>query len=310
MKEKVPIEMEGRRLEVSNLDKVLYPATGFTKAQVIDYYDRVSPAMLPHLEGRPVTLKRYPDGVDGKFFYEKECPAHHPEWVHTAPVPSHGEREVVHYCVVENLSTLVWLANLAALELHTILSRYPDLIHPGFVVFDLDPGAPADILDCARAAHRLREILHDAGLECFPKTSGGKGLHVYAPLNTEVTFDRTKAFAHAIALLMEKRYPKRMVAVQSREERKGKVLVDWGQNDLHKSTACVYCLRARERPLVSTPLSWDELEELRKRDDPGALYFEPWEVLERIEERGDLFAPVLDMKQYLPDLEDAPTPPS
>ena len=300
---KVPIEVEGNTLEVSNLDKVLYPSTGFTKAQVIDYYNRVSPVMLPHLEGRPVTLKRYPDGVEGGFFYERECPSHHPDWVRTVEVRGSRNGKVVHYCEVANLSTLVWLANLAALELHTMLARGSDLSRPDFVVFDLDPGAPADVLDCAWAAHRIWELLQDAGLSCFPKTSGGKGLHVYVPLNSEVTFEWTKSFAHAVALLMEKRYPKRMVAIQSREERKGKVLLDWGQNEARRSTACVYSLRARQRPFVSTPLSWDELEELRGGGDPSALYFEPWEVLQRVKERGDLFADVLELKQDLPALQ-------
>ena len=297
---KVSIEVEGNRPQVSNLDKVLYPSTGFTKAQVIDYYKRVSPVMLPHLEGRPVTLKRYPDGVEGGFFYERECPSHHPDWVRTVAVPGTRDGKVVHYCEVDNLSTLVRLANLAALELHTMLARGGDLSRPDFVVFDLDPGAPADILDCAWAAHRIREVLQDEGLHCFPKTSGGKGLHVYVPLNSKATFERTKSFANTVALLMEKRYPKRMVAVQRKEERKGKVLLDWGQNEAHRSTVCAYSLRARQRPFVSTPLSWDELEELRGGGDPSALYFEPWEVLQRVKERGDIFADVLEMKQELP----------
>ncbi len=297
MSDKVRVEVEGRALELSNLDKVFYPATGFTKAQVIDYYTRIAPVMLPHLEGRPVTLKRYPDGVEGESFFEKECPAFHPEWVDTATVESRNERGKVTYCVVDNTATLVWLANLASLELHTLLARDEDTGRPTFVAFDLDPGPPADVLDAAWAAARLREVLQEVGIECLPKVSGGKGLHVYVPVNTPVDYQKTKEFAHAVALLLEKRYPERVTSVMRKDLRAGKVLLDWSQNDPHKTTVCAYSLRARERPLVSAPVTWDELEEARKSRSPEALEFEAWEALRRAEDLGDLFAPVLRLEQ-------------
>jgi bifunctional non-homologous end joining protein LigD len=297
LSKKVPVDIEGNRIELSNLDKVLYPATGFTKAQVIDYYTRAAPVMLPHLRGRPVTLKRYPDGVEGEFFFEKECPAFHPGWVSITTQPSRNVRQKVNYCVVDNLSTLVWLANLAALELHTLLAPGDDPGRPSFVAFDLDPGPPADILDAAWAASRLRELLDESGLKSFPKVSGGKGVHVYVPINGPVGFDETKGFAHAVARLLEKRYPERVTSMMRKDLRGGKVFVDWSQNDPHKTTVSVYSLRARRKPVVSAPVTWEELDEARRRGDPGALEFEPWEVLRRADEHGDLFAPVLDLEQ-------------
>lgn len=300
MTDRVNTEVEGKILELSNLDKVLYPETGFTKAQVIDYYTRIAPVMLPHLKGRPVTMKRYPDGVEGEFFYEKECPAFHPDWVHTEPIPGTHKRPVVNYCVVDNLATLVWLANLASLELHTLLSTNGDVHRPTFMAFDLDPGEPADVLECAWAAERLRELLEDAGLESFPKTSGGKGLHLYVPLNTKVAFEETKEFAHAIARLMEKKFPERVTSVMRKDLRGGKVFIDWSQNDPHKTTVCVYSLRARPHPTVATPVTWVELDEARKHGSPGALSFEAWEVLVRADEKGDLFEGVLTLEQKLP----------
>ena len=300
MSEKVRADVGGRQLELSNLDKVLYPATGFTKAQVIDYYTRVAAVMLPHLEGRPVTLKRYPDGVEGEFFFEKQCPAFHPDWVDTATVESRNRRGEVTYCVAESVATLVWLANLAALELHTLLARRDDIDRPTFVAFDLDPGPPADVLDAAWAAFRLREVLAEAGLECFCKVSGGKGLHVYVPVNGPVGYAATKGFAHAAALLLEKRYPERITSVMRKDLRTGKVFIDWSQNDPHKTTVCAYSLRARERPFVSAPMTWDELEDARKGRSAEALKFEAWEVLKRAEDYGDLFAGVLTLRQELP----------
>jgi bifunctional non-homologous end joining protein LigD len=296
---KVQVEIEGHPLEISHLDKVLYPASGFTKAQVIDYYTRIAPVMLPHLRGKPVTLKRYPDGVDGEFFFEKECPAYHPDWVSTSTQPSKNVRQEVNYCVVDNLATLVWLANLAALELHTLLAPGAEADRPTCVAFDLDPGSPADVLDSAWAAVRLREILDQEGLRCIPKTSGGKGIHVFVPLNEPIDFTTTKRFAHSVAQLLEKTYPERVTSMMKKDLRAGKVFVDWSQNDPHKTTVCAYSLRARERPIVSTPLTWDELEEALNRGDPGMLSFEAGEVLSRAEERGDLFARVLELKQDL-----------
>lgn len=304
MRDQVRVEVNGKELALSNLDKVMYPKTGFTKGQVIDYYGRIAEVMLPHLKGRPVTLKRYPDGVEGKFFYEKECPSFHPDWVDTATLPSeHGKKDHVDYCMVDNRATLLWLANLASLELHALLSLHADVSRPTCMVFDLDPGEPADILDCAWTAMRLREILNESGLRSTPKTSGKKGIHVCVPLNTAVDFDRTKSFAHAAAVLLARRYPERVTALMNKAERKGKVFVDWSQNDPHKSTVCVYSLRAVGKPHVSTPISWDELEEAYRHRQAGELFFETWEVLERVGEGGDLFEPLAETKQELPELE-------
>ena len=297
------VQVEGHSLELSNLDKVMYPETGFTKAQVIDYYTRIADVMLPHLEGRPVTLKRYPDGVTGEFFFEKECPTFHPEWVNTTTYTSKNVRGMVNYCVVDNLPTLIWLANLAALELHTLLSLKQEPARPTFVAFDLDPGSPADVLDSAWAALRLRELLEDAGLECVPKVSGSKGIHVCVPLNTPVDYEATKRFAHAIAMLLERTYPDSMTSVMSKAVRGGKVFVDWSQNDPHKTTVCVYSLRARPRPLVSAPVTWDELEEAREGKNPDALAFEAWEALKRAEDHGDIFSKLLTLEQTLPNLK-------
>jgi bifunctional non-homologous end joining protein LigD len=295
----VEVEVEGRRLKLSNLDKVFYPAVGFTKGQVIDYYRRVAPALLPHLCDRPLTLKRYPDGVEGQFFYEKQCPSYRPEWIQTVAVRNKRE---VQYCLANDLSTLIWLANLADLELHTSLSRADDIHRPTMMVFDLDPGDPAAILDCAQVGIALRDLFRNLGLDCYPKTSGSKGLQVYVPLNTPVTYDDTKPFAHAIAMLLEKQLPDLVVSSMKKSIRKGKVFVDWSQNDDHKTTACVYSLRARERPLVSTPVRWKEVEEAFNSEDDTLLAFEAETVLERVEKDGDLFAPVLEQEQSLPSL--------
>jgi bifunctional non-homologous end joining protein LigD len=291
---RVEVEVEGRRLSLSNLDKVMYPAVGFTKGQLIDYYTRIAPYVLPHLRGRPLTLKRYPDGADGQFFYEKQCPSHRPEWVATASIPT-GSR-AIDFCLADDLPTLVWLANLADLELHTSLSLAERIERPTTMVFDLDPGAPAGLAECAEVAVALRELLERLSLSAFAKTSGSKGIQVYVPLNTEVTYDETKPLAHAIARHLEGERPELVVSSQRKSLRGGKVLIDWSQNDEHKTTVCVYSLRAGERPTVSTPLDWDELE------DPGALVFDSDDVLARVEERGDLFAPVAEMEQPLPEL--------
>jgi bifunctional non-homologous end joining protein LigD len=298
----VEVEVEGRRLSLSNLDKVLYPEAGFTKGHVIDYYTRVAPVLLGHLRGRPLTLKRYPNGVDGKYFYEKECPSHRPDWVPTEAVWSRRNGRHVNYCLVEELSTLVWLANLADLELHTSLSLAADIGRPTMLVFDLDPGAPAAILECARVGLWLRSIFDQLGLESFPKTSGSKGLQVYVPLNTPVGYDDTKPFARAVAELIEREHSDLVVSSMKKELRAGKVLIDWSQNDEHKTTVCVYSLRARERPTVSTPLTWDEVEGALEADDAGRLSFTSEEALERTVERGDLFAALLELEQELPRL--------
>ena len=302
MTQAVEVEVEGRPLRLSNLDKVLYPEAGFTKAQVIDYYTRVAPVLLPHLRGRPLTLKRYPNGVEKGYFYEKECPSHRPEWVHTEPIPIRSEDRVVNFCIADDLPTLVWLANLADLELHTSLSRADPIERPTILAFDLDPGPPAAVLECAQVALALRDLLEPLGLAGFAKTSGSKGLQVYFPLNSEVTYAETKPFALAVAQLLERRLPELVVSSMRKDLRRGKVLVDWSQNDQHKTTVCVYSLRARERPTASTPVAWEEVEAALAAGERDCLVFESEDVLARIDERGDLFAPVLELRQDLPEL--------
>jgi bifunctional non-homologous end joining protein LigD len=299
---KSAVMVEGHELELSNLDKVLYPQTGFTKGELIDWYARIGEVLLPHLQGRPLTLKRYPDGVEGKHFYEKRCPAHRPDWVTTASVYSETHKGEIDYCVVEDLATLVWLANLADIELHTSLSRCEEMERPTALVFDLDPGAPADVLDCAQVAVWLRGLFEQLGLNSYPKTSGSKGIHFYVPLNSEVTYAQTKPFAKAVAETLERKFPDRIVSQQSKAKRPGRVLIDWSQNDRHKTTVCVYSLRAKERPTVSTPLAWGELEAALEAGDGEVLVFDQAAVLERVEAEGDLFAPLLSEEQELPDL--------
>jgi len=296
----VDVTVEGRQLKLSNIDKVLYPAAGFTKGQVIDYYTRVAPILLTHLANRALTLKRYPNGVDGQFFYEKNCPKHRPPWVETVAVWSKGNKADVNYCLANDLPTLVWVANLASLELHTSLAQADDVARPTMVVFDLDPGAPAAMVECARVGLAVREVLDELGLASFAKTSGSKGLQLYAPLNTPVTYDETKLFAHALARLLEARLPDLVVSQMAKELRKGKVLIDWSQNDPVKTTVCVYSLRARERPTVSTPLTWDEVEGVAASGDPDPVTFDADAVLARVAGKGDLFAPVAELEQSLP----------
>jgi bifunctional non-homologous end joining protein LigD len=300
--ERSEVTVEGRTLSLSNLDKPLYPG-GFTKGQVVDYYVRIAPALLPHIKGRPVTLKRYPNGVEGQFFYEKNCPSHRPEWVHTAPVWVSERRRNIDFCLVDDVPTLVWTANLAALELHPSLALAEDLDRPTAVVFDLDPGPPADVLTCARVALRLREVLDQLGLVSVVKTSGSKGLQLYVPLNSTVDYkDGSQPFALALAQLLEGRHPELVVSAQRKELRTGKVLIDWSQNTRFKTTVAAYSLRARARPTVSTPVSWEEVERALEADDAAALTFETEDVLRRVERLGDLLAPLLDVTQELPPL--------
>ena len=292
-----------REVGLSNPNKVLYPDAGFTKAGVVDYYVRIAPVLLPHLKSRAVTLKRYPNGADGMFFYEKNCPTHRPEWVPTVTVASRRREGGVHYCLINDAASLAWVANLASLELHTSLARSKDVTRPTMMVFDFDPGPPAGMLQCIKVAARMRDLLERLGLQSFPKTSGGKGLHLYVPLNTpRVNFDRTKAFAHALAMLLEREDPGLITSVMAKAERPGKVFIDWSQNDQHKTTVSVYSLRARERPTVSTPVTWDELETAVRKGDASSLVFEAARVLRRVQQRGDLFASVQTLKQRLPDL--------
>ena len=297
------IEVEGRQIKLSNLEKVLYPKAGFTKGQVIDYYVRIAPVLLPHLAVRPLTLKRYPNGVEGMHFYEKNCPSYRPEWMKTAKVWSEGNNRFMDYCVVADLPTLVWLANLADLELHTSLSRAPEMQRPTVIAFDLDPGAPADMVQCCQVGLWIRAIFEQFGLQSFAKTSGSKGLQVYVPLNTAVTYEKTKPFAKAIACLLEERHPGQVVSDMKKALRVNKVFVDWSQNDDYKTTVSAYSLRAMEQPTVSTPVTWQEVENCLAKRDPALLVFAADQVLKRAEESGDLFDPVLKLKQKLPALQ-------
>jgi len=299
---RVEVEIGGRTLSLSNLDKVMYPAVGFTKGQVIDYYARIGPTVLPHLRDRPLTLKRYPDGVDGEYFYEKQSPGHRPAWVQTAALWSRHNKRTIEYTLAQDLPTLVWLANLADIELHTSLSLAADVTQPKMLVFDLDPGEPAAVLECAQVALWVRDLFGQLGLETCVKTSGSKGLQAYVPLNADLTYDQTKPFAQAVAQLLEKQHPELVVSSMAKERRKGKVLVDWSQNDEHKTTVNVYSLRARERPTVSTPLEWEEVEQAVEAQDADALVFTSDDVLDRVQRLGDLFAPVLEREQELPAL--------
>jgi len=296
------IEVQGKQLKLSNLEKVLYPAVGFTKKQVIDYYVRIAPAIIPHLAGRALTRKRYPDGVEGEPFFEKNAPMHRPDWVKTAPIWSDRNRRTIHYVLADDMATLVWLANLAALELHPSLALAIDITCPTEMVFDLDPGPPANIVQCCQVGLWLREIFEHFSLQSFPKTSGSKGLQIYVPLNTPVTYEATKLFSHALAQLLEHDHREQVVSEMKKQVRTGKVFVDWSQNDEHKTTIGVYSLRAREHPTVSTPVTWEEVERAHKKKDAGLLVFEAKEAVARFEKMGDLFEPVLELKQTLPDL--------
>ena len=300
MSSKAELIVEKRKIQVSNLDKVLYPKVGFTKSQVIDYYIRAASALLPHLKDRPLTMKRYPDGVEGEFFYEKNCPKHRPKWVQTAKVWSESNDRMMNYCLVQDLATLVWAANLADLELHTSLSRKEDIGRPTMMVFDLDPGAPADIVQCSQVALWLRDLLGKMKLKSFPKTSGSKGLQIYVPLNTSATYDETKGLSLALAQHLEREHADLVTSNMSKAVRKGKVFVDWSQNDEHKTTICVYSLRAKEEPTVSAPVSWDEVENCLKKKSANLLKFPSEQVLARVENLGDLFEPVEKLKQKLP----------
>ena len=296
------VEVQGRKLKLTNLEKVLYPAAGFTKGQVVDFYVRVAPVLVPHLAGRPLTMKRYPEGVDQEYFFEKNAPMHRPDWVNTAPVWSESNHRTIHFILGNDLPTLVWIANLASIELHPSLSLAADIATPTMIVFDLDPGPPANIVQCAQVGLWVREIFDHFGMQSFPKTSGSKGLQIYVPLNTKTTYEQTKSFAHAIARLLEQEHPHLVVSDMKKAVRTNKVFVDWSQNDEHKTTISIYSLRAREHPTVSTPVTWDEVEQALKKKDASRLVFEAKDVLARVQKMGDLFAPVQKLKQALPQL--------
>ena len=300
MPDKAELIVQGKKLPGLEPEQGPYPKAGFTKGQVIDYYIRIAPVLLPHLKDRPLTMKRYPNGVEAQFFYEKNCPAHRPKWVKTAQVWSEGNNRMMDYCLAQDLPTLVWAANLADLELHTSLARKRDVARPTMMVFDLDPGAPADIVQCCQVGLWLRELLAKMKLKSFAKTSGSKGLQVYVPLNTPVTFDQTKDLSRALAQLLEREHGNLVTSNMSKSVRKGKVFVDWSQNDEHKTTICVYSLRAKAEPTVSTPVTWDEVANCLKKKKADLLKFRSDKTLTRVEKMGDLFAPVEKLKQKLP----------
>ena len=292
----------GRRLSLSNLEKDLYPSYGFTKAHILEYYSRIAKFILPHLKDRALTLKRYPEGVDKDFFFEKRCPAHRPAWAKTAELRL-DDGQPMTVCLVNDLETLIWVENLASVELHVPLARAASAETPDSMVFDLDPGDGADILGCAKAALILRDLLLELKLESCVKTSGKKGLHVYVPLNRkETTFEDTKTFSRALAEIMQKNYPELVTSKMGKEYRKAKIFINWSQNDSKKTMICVYSLRAREKPIVSFPLEWKELETLPGLGDPDKMQVLHSEAVDRAEKQGDLFREVLTKKQRLPYL--------
>lgn len=297
---KVIVAVDGRELRLSNLAKVLYPATGTTKAEVIDYYTRIADVMLPHLRGRPLTMVRHPDGVGGPFFFEKRCPLHHPDWLPTVDLGRVGRDKVVSHCDLQERAALVWSANLAALELHVPMGRSPEPHVPTMVVFDLDPGPPAGMTECSQVAVWLFEVFDRLGLQGFVKTSGSKGLQIYVPVNDpNVDYDQTKGFALALGQLLERVHPDMVLTSMDKAARTGRVLVDWSQNVPLKTTIAAYSLRARERPSISTPVTRDEVAAAA---DGAALHFEISEVLDRVATAGDHFAATVDMRQALPAL--------
>jgi bifunctional non-homologous end joining protein LigD len=300
MPQKREIDLVGRNVQVSNIDKVLYPEAGFTKGDVLNYYIGVSQYLLPHLKDRPVTLKRFPDGIAGKFFYEKNAPASTPKWVKTFPVPRRAGGKDICYIVIDDLPSLVWCANRASLELHPFLHRAPRIDRPTSIVFDLDPGEGVDILQCIEVAFLLKDLLGRWDLQTLPKVSGSKGLQLYLPLNTAVTYGATRPFAKAVAQFLAVNHPTLVVAEMAKTERKQRVFIDWSQNSDFKTTVGVYSLRAKQQyPFVSLPVTWDELEHAWKSKTHDGLYYQPGAALERLEQMGDLFAPVLKLKQHL-----------
>jgi bifunctional non-homologous end joining protein LigD len=293
------VEVEGRQLRLTNLDKVLYPTAGFTKGQVIDFYARIGPAMLPHLRDRPVTMVRLPDGIGGERFFEKRCPGHRPHWLDTVPLDADSETRA---CSLDSVAALVWTANLAALELHTPQARAAEPWQPSAIVFDLDPGPNTDLRDCARVALELHDLLDQLGMRAVAKTSGNKGLHLSVGIRPSVDAETTKGFALALGKVLESRDRKRITVNMAKEQRGGRVFVDWSQNDRHKTTVCAYSLRATDVPGVSTPVSWEEVDDLAAGADPREFAFTPTEVIQRVEQLGDLYADCLAGDQDLPEL--------
>jgi bifunctional non-homologous end joining protein LigD len=294
------LKISNKNLTLTNLEKVLYPKAGFTKGEVIQYYIEIAPALLPHLKNRPLTLKRYPNGVDKEFFYEKRCPPYRPKWLKTAPVWSERKGVEIHYCMANNLESLIWAVNLADLELHTSLSRYPVLNQPTMMVFDLDPGEGADIVNCCEVGLWIQKFFERQKLKCYPKTTGSKGLQIYLPLNTKVSYEETKTYSHLLAQELTQLHPDKVLFKMDKSLRKGKVFIDWSQNDDYKTTVCVYSLRAKDYPGVSTPVSWDEVEKVLKSKDPKPFVFSPSDVVNRFKKQGDLFEDILLKKQKMP----------
>ena len=295
------IQVDDITLKLSNLDKVFY-GDGFSKGDVIDYYIRIAPALLSHIKDRPMTLKRYPHGADSKFFYQKSCPANKPDWFNAVSVWSEGRGAPIDFCLLDSLPSLIWVANMAALELHPSRSRADHISCPTVMVFDLDPGPPASLTACAEVGLMLRAILDSYGLTSFPKTSGSKGLQIYVPLNSSCSYEQTKHFSHFVAKSLEAHRPDIVVAKMKKSLRTGKVFIDWSQNDEHKTTVSVYSLRAKARPSASAPVSWQEVEAVYEQQDPHLIDFDCRQVLERFEKYGDLFAPVLTVKQAIPTI--------
>jgi len=294
-------KIDGKQLVLTNLDKIMYPGTGFTKAEVIDYYNSIAPYILPHVEDRPITLKRYPDGITGQHFYEKNAPSHTPVWIQKFQIPRTSENSLINYILINDVATLIWSANLANLEIHSFLARAPHIDQPTMVVFDLDPGAGSDILKSCEVALLLKDVLDRLNLESFVKVSGSKGVHLHVPLNTAVTYASTQPFAKSVAQLLEKEHPDLVVSEMPKVKRKGKVLVDWSQNSEHKSTVAVYSLRAKAaRPFIAMPVSWDEMRIALKKNSSHGLFFEPDAALKRVRKIGDKFAAMQKLKQKLP----------
>lgn len=293
--ESTTADVDGRSVRLTNLEKVLYPDVGFTKAQVIAYYAAVAPVMVPHLQGRPLTFRRWPNGVQESSFFEKNCPSHAPEWVDVIDGPG-GVRS----CTIDHPAGLVWAGNQAALEIHVPMALGNDLDTPTALVFDLDPGAPANIVDCADVALWMRDVLESVGLTGFAKTSGSKGMQVYVPINTPVAHSQTSSFALAVGQLLERQHRDRVLVDMTRAKRPGKIFVDWSQNSRAKTTIGAYSLRGGPIPTVSTPLSWDEVETLVATRDAESMVFGPDEVVARVAEVGDLFEAVLTTQQQLP----------
>ena len=293
----VEVEIEGRTLRLTNLDKTLYPS-GFTKAEVVDYHARIAPWIIPHLAGRCLTFRRYPDGTDAAGFFEKRCPSHRPDWVPVSLGPG-DRRGGIEYCRIEEPAAMVWAANLAAIELHAPMALAEDLDTPRALVFDFDPGPGTSVVECCEVALAARSVLDVVGLQGWCKTSGSKGLQMYVPLNTpDATHQGAADFALAVGQVLERQLTGRVTTVMAKAERNGKVFVDWSQNAHHKTTIAPYSLRARRSPTVSTPVTWAEVEEAA--GGATELRFEATDVVARVEERGDLFAPVLELTQELP----------